>query len=176
MDQAAVARHRSEQWKRERTRFAELQRRGVGRDLAARTAAARVAHGASQTAPHSPLRCQTPSLVHSAWLPSQPRAPHNSPNRRTRTSGGVGGAKSRDFPYPNSWAALSQLDVTGLGLRGVRGAEPDRNRTATIPSSRTPAFSHLWIRRMTRRGRSVGKMVAAAHAPIRSRRATRHFL
>src|SRR5262245_54826518 len=27
--------------------------------------------------------CQTPSLVHSAWLLSQPRAPHNSPNRRT---------------------------------------------------------------------------------------------
>jgi hypothetical protein len=42
------------QWKRGRTRFAELRRRGVGRDLAARTAGS----------PHG-----------SAWLPSQPRTP-----------------------------------------------------------------------------------------------------
>jgi RNA-directed DNA polymerase len=41
------------QWKRGRTRFAELRRRGAGRDLAAKTAGS----------PHSPLHCQTPSSV-----------------------------------------------------------------------------------------------------------------
>lgn len=49
------------QWKRGSTRFAELRRCGVGRDLAAH-----MAPGGSQTVPHSPLPCQMLSSVRSA--------------------------------------------------------------------------------------------------------------
>jgi RNA-directed DNA polymerase len=88
------------QWKRGRTRFAELRRRGAGRDLAAKTAGS--PHGPWRLANSPALTIALPNAFfgHSAWLPSQPGTPHNPPNRRirTRTSGGVGGAKSRDFP------------------------------------------------------------------------------
>jgi RNA-directed DNA polymerase len=82
------------QWKRGRTRFAELRRRGVGRDLAATTAGS----------PHGPWRLSnSPALAlafPNAFLAAlglpflAPRQPHNPPNRRvrTRTHGGVGGA------------------------------------------------------------------------------------
>ena len=88
------------QWKRGTTRFVELRRGGVGRDLAAQTAGS----------PHGPWRlANSPALSiampiaffdHSAWLPSPFVDPYKQPNRRirTRTSGGVGGAQSRDCP------------------------------------------------------------------------------
>ncbi len=99
------------QWKRGRTRFAELRRRGVGRDLAAKTAGS----------PHGPWRlANSPALT--IALPNgffgslglapvaPPRTP-NSPNRRIRTrmSGGVGGAESRDSPYPDCLQDLPDL-------------------------------------------------------------------
>jgi hypothetical protein len=88
------------QWKRGRARFAELRRRGVGRDLAAQTAGS----------PHGPWRLGTALRLTSlyplapwgplAWLPSRCRGLLNPPNRRirTRTSCGVGGEESRDSP------------------------------------------------------------------------------
>ncbi|MGA2426684.1 MAG: group II intron reverse transcriptase/maturase [Terriglobales bacterium] len=84
------------QWKRGRTRFAELRRRGVGRDLAAQTAGS----------PHGPWRLgQSPALnlaLSRAYfsshglVPISARHPHNPSNRRIRTrmSGGVGGEES----------------------------------------------------------------------------------
>ena len=84
------------QWKRGRTRFAELRRRGVGRDLAAQTAGS----------PHGPWRLgQSPALnlaLSRAYfsshglVPIYARHPHNPSNRRIRTrmSGGVGGEES----------------------------------------------------------------------------------
>ena len=82
------------QWKRGRTRFAELRRRCVGRDLAATTAGS----------PHGPWRLSnSPALAlafPNAFLAAlglpflAPRQPHNPPNRRvrTRSDGGVGWA------------------------------------------------------------------------------------
>ena len=84
------------QWKRGRTRFAELRRRGVGRDLAAQTAGS----------PHGPWRLSNSPALAIAFsnaslatlgLPSlAPAKPINLPNRRvrTRTHGGVGGEES----------------------------------------------------------------------------------
>jgi RNA-directed DNA polymerase len=84
------------QWRRGRTRFAELRRRGVGRDLAAQTAGS----------PHGPWRLSnSPALtiaLPNAFLASlslaslDPATTLNPPNRRIRTrmSGGVGGAAS----------------------------------------------------------------------------------
>jgi hypothetical protein len=84
------------QWKRGRTRFAQLIKRGVDVALAAPTAGS----------PHGPWRISnSPALViafpnaffAALGLPSlAPSKPHNSPNRRirTRTYGGVGGAAS----------------------------------------------------------------------------------
>ena len=83
------------QWKRGRTRFAELRRRGVGRDLAAQTAGS----------PHGPWRLSNSPALTLAFpnaslaalgLPSLvPNKPINLPNRRvrTRTHGGVGGVE-----------------------------------------------------------------------------------
>jgi RNA-directed DNA polymerase len=83
------------QWKRGRTRFAELTKLGVDAALAAPTAGS----------PHGPWRISnSPALVlafpnasfASLGFPSLvPTTPHNSPNRRVRTRmpGGVGGAK-----------------------------------------------------------------------------------
>jgi RNA-directed DNA polymerase len=82
------------QWKRGRTRFAELRRRGVRRDLAAQTAGS----------PHGPWRLSNSPALTLAFpnaslaalgLPSLvPSKPINLPNRRVRTRmhGGVGGA------------------------------------------------------------------------------------
>jgi RNA-directed DNA polymerase len=84
------------QWKRGRTRYAELRRRGVGRDLSAKTAGS----------PHGPWRLSnSPALaialplgffgsLRLASVAASP--PHKPPNRRirTRTSGGVGGEES----------------------------------------------------------------------------------
>ena len=84
------------QWKRGRTRFAQLIKRGVDVALAAPTAGS----------PHGPWRISnSPALViafpnaffAALGLPSLvPSKPLNSPNRRirTRTYGGVGGAAS----------------------------------------------------------------------------------
>ena len=81
------------QWKRGRTRFAELRRRGVGKDLAAQTAGS----------PHGPWRLSnSPALaiaIPTALLTTLGLAaldalpPLNPSNRRIRTrmSGGVGG-------------------------------------------------------------------------------------
>ena len=88
------------QWKHGATRFAELRRCGVGRDLAAQTAGS----------PHGPWRlANSPALT--AAMPNRflgslglvsiaDRDSLNPPNRRIRTrmSGGVGGAESRDSP------------------------------------------------------------------------------
>jgi len=83
------------QWKRGRTRFAQLTKLGVDAALAAPTAGS----------PHGPWRISnSPALVlafpnasfASLGLPSLvPSKPHNSPNRRVRTRmpGGAGGAK-----------------------------------------------------------------------------------
>jgi len=83
------------QWKRGRTRFAELTKLGVDAALAAPTAGS----------PHGPWRISnSPALAlafpnasfASLGFPSLvPITPHNSPNRRVRTRmpGGVGGAK-----------------------------------------------------------------------------------
>jgi RNA-directed DNA polymerase len=84
------------QWKRGRTRFAQLIKRGVDVALAAPTAGS----------PHGPWRISNSPALAIAFptaffatlgLPSLvPSKPHNSPNRRirTRTYGGVGGAVS----------------------------------------------------------------------------------
>jgi RNA-directed DNA polymerase len=84
------------QWKRGRTRFAQLIKRGVDVALAAQTAGS----------PHGPWRISNSPALAIAFptaffatlgLPSLvPSKPHNSPNRRirTRTYGGVGGAVS----------------------------------------------------------------------------------
>src|SRR6185369_11401079 len=88
------------QWKRGRTRFARLRRRGVGRDLAAQTAGSphgpwRLSNSPALTIAPSP--CQTPSSARSASRPWPPSGSPNSPNRRirTRTYGGAGGAEPR---------------------------------------------------------------------------------
>jgi RNA-directed DNA polymerase len=81
------------QWRRGRTRYAELRRRGVGRDLAAQTAGS----------PHGPWRLSnSPALTialpnaffRSLGLPSLKPSPSLNPSNRrirTRTYGGVGG-------------------------------------------------------------------------------------
>jgi RNA-directed DNA polymerase len=81
------------QWKRGRTRFAELRRCGVGRDLAAPTAGS--PHGPWRLANSPALTIAMPNrFFASLGLASVgARHPHNPSNRRirTRTSGGVGG-------------------------------------------------------------------------------------
>jgi RNA-directed DNA polymerase len=84
------------QWKRGRTRFAELRRCGVGRDLAAQTAGS--PHGPWRLSNSPALTTALPTnLFRSLGLASvaAPR-PAYPPNRRIRTrmSGGVGGAAS----------------------------------------------------------------------------------
>jgi hypothetical protein len=82
------------------TRFAELQRRGVGRDSAAKTAGS--PHGlwrlgnnpaltiAMPTAYFGPLGLSSVAVLRSAHPPSR--------RIRTRTSGGVGGVQPRGCP------------------------------------------------------------------------------
>ena len=84
------------QWKRGRTRFAELRRRGVGRNLAAQTAGS--PHGPWRLSNSPALTLAFPNAALAALgLPSLvPTKPINLPNRRvrTRTHGGVGGEES----------------------------------------------------------------------------------
>jgi RNA-directed DNA polymerase len=84
------------QWKRGRTRFAELRRRGVGRDLAAQTAGS--PHGPWRLSNSPALALAFPNAALAALgLPLLvPTKPSNLPNRRvrTRTHGGVGGVGS----------------------------------------------------------------------------------
>jgi RNA-directed DNA polymerase len=83
------------QWKRGSTRFAELRRRGVGRDLAAQTAGN--PHGPWRLANSPALTIALPnSFFGSLGLASVAASQSlNPPNRRirTRTYGGVGGAE-----------------------------------------------------------------------------------
>jgi len=83
------------QWKRGRTRFTELRRRGVGRDLAAQTAGS--PHGPWRLSKSPALNLAFPNAALAALgLPFlAPSKPINLPNRRvrTRTHGGVGGAE-----------------------------------------------------------------------------------
>jgi len=83
------------QWKRGRTRFAELRKRGVGMQLAAKTAGS--AHGAWHLANSQALAIALPNAYFDSL--GLPRLvvpePLNPPNRRMRTrmSGGVAGAR-----------------------------------------------------------------------------------
>ncbi len=89
------------QWKRGRTRYAELRRRGVDRDLAAQTAGS--AHGPWRISNSPALNMALPNdlLRKTLGLASLAAGrPHNQPNRRvrTRTHGGVGGEGPRGSP------------------------------------------------------------------------------
>ena len=83
------------QWKRGRTRFAELRKRGIRVDLAARTAGS--AHGPWRLAASSALSLRAAQcllrLPQTSNLAALARI--NPPNRRMRTrmSGGVAGAR-----------------------------------------------------------------------------------
>lgn len=83
------------QWKRGRTRYAELRQRGVGRDLAAQSAGS--SHGPWRLAASPALSFALPGAYFtSLGLPTlTATAMLNQPNRRirTRTYGGVGGAE-----------------------------------------------------------------------------------
>ena len=100
------------QWKRGRTRFAELRRRGVGRDLAAQTAGS--PHGPWRLSNSPALTIALPNAFFGALgLPSlAPSQPLNPPNRRvrTRTYGGVGGEEPRGSP-------LSRFGRASAGTR-----------------------------------------------------------
>ncbi|WP_247822224.1 group II intron maturase-specific domain-containing protein [Bradyrhizobium sp. 187] len=108
------------QWKRGRTRFAELRRRGVGRDLAAQTAGS--PHGPWRRALRLTLPCKLSSSGDSAWLPSRPRDPHNPPNRRIRTPtySGVGGATPRGVPFPDLALRTCAYFLATAARRNVR--------------------------------------------------------
>jgi RNA-directed DNA polymerase len=84
------------QWKRGRTRYQRLRRRGVRHDLAARTAAS--AHGPWRLSLSPALAIAFPNAFFTSLrLPSLvAKRPLNPPNRRIRTrmSGGVGGRGS----------------------------------------------------------------------------------
>jgi RNA-directed DNA polymerase len=82
------------QWKRGRRRFAELRKRGVGVQLAAKTAGS--AHGPWQLANSPGLAIALPTAYFdSLGLPRLVGTRLNPPNRRMRTrmSGGVAGAR-----------------------------------------------------------------------------------
>ena len=106
------------QWKRGRTRFAELRRRGVGIDLAAQTAGS--AHGPWRISNSPALAIALPNDL----FPKDPRprfprgrpSPHNQPNRRvrTRTHGGVGGEGPRGSPL-SRFGARPQPSSKGGG-------------------------------------------------------------
>jgi RNA-directed DNA polymerase len=83
------------QWKRGRTRFAELRKRGVGLQLAAKTAGS--AHGPWHLANSQALTIALPNAYFDSLGLPRLVAPEqlNPPNRRMRTrmSGGVAGAR-----------------------------------------------------------------------------------
>ncbi len=89
------------QWRRGRTRYAELRKRGVGSDLAAKTAGS--AHGPWRLAASPALSFALPNAYfHSLGLFNlAPSKRLNPPNRRMRTrmSGGVANAGNR-APMP----------------------------------------------------------------------------
>jgi RNA-directed DNA polymerase len=86
------------QWRHGRTRYAELRRRGVGRDLAAQSAGS--PHGPWRLSNSPALTIALPNAFFFAALSlpalSHPSASLNLPNRRIRTRmyGGVGGEES----------------------------------------------------------------------------------
>ena len=88
------------QWKRGPARFDELRRRGVGRDLSARTAGSPQGPWRLAASPALTSALPTHFLGSLVSLPSRRRGPHNPSKRRirTRTYGGVGGEESRDSP------------------------------------------------------------------------------
>jgi len=88
------------QWKRGHTRFAELRKRDVNRNLAAKAAGS--AHGPwnlSRAQP-SASRCQTPTSTRSVFRHWRHGGSLNQPNRRvrTRTHGGVTGKAGDRLP------------------------------------------------------------------------------
>src|SRR6202165_3281718 len=125
------------QWRRGRTRFAELRHRGVGRDLAAQTAGSPHGPWRWQRAPRSTWPCQSSSSGHSVWLPSRPR-PLNPSNRRirTRTSGGVGGAEPRGSP-------LSRLRVVIVREGGRSSTPPALDSISDAGDYWIPAFAGM---------------------------------
>ena len=87
------------QWKRGRTRFRELRKRGVGKDLAAQTAGS--PHGPWRLANSPALAIALPNAYFvQLGLPPMSRGRLNPPNRRMRTrmSGGVAGEAGRPVP------------------------------------------------------------------------------
>jgi RNA-directed DNA polymerase len=88
------------QWKRGSVRFAELRKRGVGKELAAQTAGS--AHGPWRLANSPALTIALPNAYFdSLGIPKLTGGQLlNPPNRRMRTrmSGGVGGEEPRGFP------------------------------------------------------------------------------
>jgi group II intron maturase len=100
------------QWKRGRTRFAELTRRGIGQDLAAQSARQpqrSLAHEQQPRARHGAAQCY-PRIAQPA-LPRPQTGRIIMPNRRirARTCGGVGGAEPRGSPLSRlvrpAWAS-----------------------------------------------------------------------
>ena len=92
------------QWKRGRTRYTELRRRGVGRDLAAQTAGSPHGPWRLSNSPALNIALSNASLV-SLGLPSlATNKTVNPSNRRirTRTYGGVGGEEPQGSPLSRS--------------------------------------------------------------------------
>jgi hypothetical protein len=88
------------QWKRGRTRFKKLRKRGVSKDLAAQTAGN--AHGPWRIAnsPALAIALSNAYFTSLGLLPMVVRSQLNPPNRRMRTRmyGGVGGADGQPSP------------------------------------------------------------------------------
>ena len=101
------------QWDRGPVRFAELRKRGVGKDLAAKTAGS--AHGPWRLANSPALAFALPNAYFdSLGIPRLAVGQSlNQPNRRMRTRmyGGVGGEEPRGFPpIPiKTWPRLRRL-------------------------------------------------------------------
>ena len=92
------------QWKRGRTRFREFRKRGVGKDLAAKTAGSPHGRGDSRTRPLCTLPCPMPTLQSLGFRLWFVRFLLNPPNRRMRTRmyGGVAGEAGRPVPLCRS--------------------------------------------------------------------------
>ena len=88
------------QWKRGKVRFAELRKRGVSKDLAAKTAGS--AHGPWRLSNSPALNIALPNAYFAALglIPLVVNLRLNSPNRRVRTRmhGGVTGKASDSLP------------------------------------------------------------------------------
>ena len=120
------------QWKRSTVRFAELRKRGVGKDLAAQTAGS--AHGPCRLANNPALAIALPN----AYCDSL-RIPRltvgcslNSPNRRMRTrTYGVATGKAGDG-LPMSILAQGLRDAAVLEARLDSGGESRRARQEQV--------------------------------------------